>query len=145
MKTILALLMLLSPAVWAGCGIEGAHGHGGHDHGEHSHEGHDHKSMKMAEGGPAHAQDEHIGEFAEGLSDTQIAVVSVKGMVCDFCARGIEKTFKKDKAVQKVDVNLGKGIVLIAYKNSREISFDEIKEKIQANGQNAVDFQIIKI
>ena len=27
-------------------------------------------------------------------------------MVCDFCARGIEKTFYDDKEVKKVDVDL---------------------------------------
>ena len=42
------------------------------------------------------------------LKDSQIAVVNVKGMVCDFCARGIEKTFKKDTNVKKIDVDLAK-------------------------------------
>ena len=33
-------------------------------------------------------------------------------MVCDFCARGIERTLTRDKTVKKVDVDLerGKGV-----------------------------------
>ena len=66
-------------------------------------------------------------------------------MVCDFCARGIEKTFKKDKAVTKIDVDLNRGKVLIAYGASTPIDFNDIKKKILANGQNATDLQILTI
>ena len=34
-----------------------------------------------------------LEEFSSGLSASQLAVINVNGMVCDFCARGIEKTF----------------------------------------------------
>jgi predicted NUDIX family NTP pyrophosphohydrolase len=66
-------------------------------------------------------------------------------MVCDFCARGIEKTFTRDKSVLKVDVDLSGGKVLIAYGTEKNIDFEEIKMKIMSNGQNATDLQIIKI
>ena len=66
-------------------------------------------------------------------------------MVCDFCARGIEKTFMKDAAVKKIDVDLTKGKVLIAYTSDAEISFDVISQKILANGQNATGMNILKI
>ena len=83
------------------------------------------------------------------LSDEQyngdILYVYVNGLVCDFCARGIEKTFVKDKAVKRIDVDLESGKVLIAYTKDKEIDFDEIKSKILANGQNAIDFSILNI
>ena len=66
-------------------------------------------------------------------------------MVCDFCARGIEKTFKKDKSVKRVDVDLSRGKVLVAYNNSKVIDFEDIKLKIVSNGQNATDLQILDI
>ena len=66
-------------------------------------------------------------------------------MVCDFCARGIEKTFVKDKSVLKVDVDLSGGKVLIAYSLDKKINFEEIKKKILSNGQNATDLQVVKI
>ena len=47
--------------------------------------------------------------FVADLSEINVAIVGVKGMVCDFCARGIEKAFKKDKFVRKVDVDLANG------------------------------------
>ena len=65
-------------------------------------------------------------------------------MVCDFCARGIEKIFMKSGTVKKVDVDLEVGKVLIAYVNGVDISFEDIKEKITANGQTAVEMKVIK-
>ncbi len=83
--------------------------------------------------------------FLNGLSNSQVAIVNVNGMVCDFCARGIEKTFVRDGAVKKVDVDLERGKVLIAYSKEKEIDFEEIKSKILANGQNAIDFTILNM
>ena len=47
-------------------------------------------------------------------------------MVCDFCARGISKTFKKDENVKKISIDLKNGKVVIAYQNDYKISFDDI-------------------
>jgi cation transport ATPase len=74
-----------------------------------------------------------------------VAIISVSGMVCDFCARGIEKTFTRDKSVLKVDVDLSGGKVLIAYSSEKSIDFKDIKMKIMSNGQNATDLQIIEL
>ena len=49
------------------------------------------------------------------------------------------------KNVKKIDVDLSKGKVLIAYNNNQEIKFDDIKEKILINGQNAIDMTIINL
>jgi copper chaperone CopZ len=67
------------------------------------------------------------------------------GMVCDFCARGIEKTFKRDKSVTKVDVDLSKGKVLIAFDTEGPIDRAEIDRKILANGQNVTAVQMLNI
>jgi len=112
-----------------------------HEHMHHSHEGHLHE--QLVDGKKLEVDPMRFDKFVMGLKDSQIAVVNVQGMVCDFCARGIEKTFKKDKNVKKIDVDLSKGKVLIAYNNSQEIKFDDIKEKILINGQNAIDMTII--
>ena len=83
--------------------------------------------------------------FVKDLKDSKVAVVNVIGMVCDFCARGIEKTFNKDEFVRKVDVDLANGQVLIAYSADKLISQKEISELILANGQNVTGIEIIKI
>jgi copper chaperone CopZ len=114
-----------------------------HDHMHHSHEGHLHE--QLVDGKKLEVDPIRFDNFVMGLEDSQIAVVNVKGMVCDFCARGIEKTFKKDINVKKIDVDLSKGKVLIAYNNNKKIKFDDIKEKILINGQNAIDMVILNL
>jgi copper chaperone CopZ len=114
-----------------------------HEHMHHSHEGHLHE--QLVDGKKLEVDPVRFDKFVMGLKNSQIAVVNVKGMVCDFCARGIEKTFKKDKNVKKIDVDLSKGKVLIAYNNNQKIKFDDIKEKILINGQNAIDMTILDL
>ena len=133
MKRIL-LLLVFSSMTW---------GENPHDHMHNSHEGHLHE--QLVDGKKLEVDPTRFDQFVMGLKDSQIAVVNVKGMVCDFCARGIEKTFKKDTNVKKIDVDLSKGKVLIAYNNSHKIKFDDIKGKILINGQNAIDMTIINL
>ena len=110
---------------------------------QHSHEGHLHE--QLVDGKKLEVDPVRFDKFVMGLENSQIAVVNVQGMVCDFCARGIEKTFKKDKHVKKIDVDLSKGKVLIAYNNNQKIKFDDIKEKILINGQNAIDMTVLDL
>ena len=133
MKKLL-LLSIFTSVTWA---------ENPHEHMHHSHEGHLHE--QLLDGKKLEVDPVRFDKFVMGLENSQIAVVNVQGMVCDFCARGIEKTFKKDKRVKKIDVDLSKGKVLIAYNNSQEIKFDDIKEKILINGQNAIDMTIINL
>ena len=114
-----------------------------HEHMHHSHEGHLHE--QLVDGKKLEVDPVRFDKFVMGLKNSQIAVVNVQGMVCDFCARGIEKTFKKDKNVKKIDVDLSKGKVLIAYSNNKKIKFDDIKEKILINGQNAIDMTVLDL
>ncbi len=104
-----------------------------------------HNHYVYVQGEKLEVDQDRFKSFLDGLSNSQVAVVNVNGMVCDFCARGIEKTFVKDKAVKRIDVDLERGKVLIAYTKEKEIDFDEIKSKILANGQNAIDFSILNI
>ena len=77
--------------------------------------------------------------------EDQILRISVNGLVCDFCARGIEKTFKKDVGYLNIDVDLSLGKVLIAYDMSVLIDKSDVEKKILSNGQNLVDMQILSI
>ena len=133
MKKLL-LLSIFTSVTWA---------ENPHEHMHHSHEGHLHE--QLVDGKKLEVDPVRFDKFVMGLENSQIAVVNVQGMVCDFCARGIEKTFKKDKNVKKIDVDLSKGKVLIAYNNNQKIKFDDIKEKILINGQNAIDMTILDL
>ena len=132
------LLFVMIAAVYTG-----AQDHQMHDMEGHNHEGHFHDTM--VDGKLLEVNAERFDDFVLGLEGKQVAIVSVSGMVCDFCARGIEKTFSKDKTVLKLDVDLSGGKVLIAFDKDKNIDFEDIKKKILSNGQNATDLQIIKI
>ena len=73
-----------------------------------------------------------------------VAVVRVNGMVCDFCARGVEKTFAKDPDVMKIDVDLELGSVLIAYGSEAQPSARDIDKGIRSNGLDVVDIEIYR-
>ena len=105
----------------------------------HKHSGHIHETSSMEK------RVRQFDNFVEGLPQSQIAIVSVKGMVCDFCARGIEKTFRKDKTIQKIKVDLSRGKVILAYSIDKEIVREEISRNILINGQNMTDLQVITI
>ena len=64
------------------------HDHKGHVHGE------------LIDGKDLDVDPDRYQNFIKDLEDCQIAVVSVIGMVCDFCAQGLEKTFEKDRNVK---------------------------------------------
>ena len=134
MKQLLAVLLLFTSHAWAGTDEESS---------ESFHDGH--LSERVVDGENFDVDPRRFDKFVEGLSDAQVAVVSVKGMVCDFCARGIEKTFKRDPDVKKIDVDLNKGKVLIAFSSDKKIDFDDISQKILSNGQNATGLRIFNI
>ena len=50
-------------------------------------------------------------KFLDGLTNSQVAVVNVNGMVCDFCARGIKRLCER-QSCERIDVDLERGKVL---------------------------------
>jgi copper chaperone CopZ len=134
-KIIISLLLLPSLA------LAGELEHDMH----HNHDKHENHLHEMVDGQEFQLDKERFNKFVSGLSNAQIAVLSVEGMVCDFCARGIEKTFKKDAGYLNIDVDLSHGKVLIAYDMSVLIDKSDVEKKILSNGQNLVDIQILSV
>lgn len=62
--------------------------------------------------------------------------IKVNGLVCDFCARTIEKTFMRTGKVEDIEVNLGEGYVKVTTKPGAEISDEKINELINDAGYN---------
>lgn len=138
MKNIIILLLLFPSLALAGdLQVE----HNTH----HSHDGHANHLHEMVDGQEFQLDKEKFNKFVSELSNAQIAVLSVQGMVCDFCARGIEKTFEKDEGYLNIDVDLSHGKVLIAYDMSVLIDKSDVEKKILSNGQNLVDIQILSV
>ncbi len=113
----------------------------GEVHGDHTHSDGQHATTPQ----PMVIDNQKLRDLTEGRQNVKVAVISVKGMVCDFCARGLEKTFKKDSSVITLDVDLKAGMLLIVYNKNKEILFSEIKEKIIANGQEPIAMEIREI
>ena len=100
---------------------------------------------KVVDGQKLKIDSDLFDRFVRELPRSQIAIVSVSGMVCDFCARGIEKTFREDVALKKIDVDLSQGKVLLAYSINKEIIREEIGHSIMVNGQNMTGLQVITV
>jgi len=59
---------------------------------------------------------------------------TVNGMVCAFCATGIEKTFRKQPEVESVKVDLPSKQVTIKTKPGKTLSDAKIKEVVTYSG-----------
>jgi mercuric ion binding protein len=64
--------------------------------------------------------------------------VGVKGMVCAFCAQGIEKKFKAQNEVSKVEVSLANKFVKLTFKDNQSLSKEKITEILKDAGYEAV-------
>ena len=62
------------------------------------------------------------------------AIATVDGMVCDFCAQGLIKTFMKEDAVEKVDIDLTTKKVSIAMKPGKNLDDAVIKKQVDYAG-----------
>lgn len=65
-------------------------------------------------------------------------VVDVNGLVCDFCARALEKVFAKREGVAGIDVDLDNGKVTIVVKEGQIIEDTELTKLITHSGYNVV-------
>lgn len=60
--------------------------------------------------------------------------VGVKGMVCAFCAQGIERKFKAQKEVEGVKVSLENKYVELKFKDGQRLSNEKIIEILKDAG-----------
>lgn len=68
------------------------------------------------------------GALAETITTT------VNGMVCAFCATGIEKTFRKQPEVAAVKVDLHNKRVVVTTKPGKTLSDAKVKEVVSYSG-----------
>lgn len=79
---------------------------------------------------------------ADSLS--QKIKVKVNGMVCAFCAQGVKKTFKKNDAVEKIDVDLEQKVVTIDLKKGKTLNDDVVQKSITDAGFNVEKIERVK-
>ena len=63
--------------------------------------------------------------------------VGVKGMVCAFCAQGIEKKFKAEDAIESVQVSLEKKFVHLKFKPGKTLVKEKISQILKDAGYEA--------
>ena len=66
--------------------------------------------------------------------NNEILYISINGLVCDFCARSIEKLFKKKSAVKNININLEEMLVTIFLKKGETINNQIINQIITDSG-----------
>jgi copper chaperone CopZ len=67
--------------------------------------------------------------------------MTVNGLVCGFCAQGIEKTLRKNPATSDVLVSLENRLVAIATKDGTDISDAELKKALTNAGYDVKAIQ----
>lgn len=99
------------------------------DH-KHSHDGTSHSSQVKTAPKPAPGQSSAL--IGPG------AVVKVNGLICDFCAQALTKTFKKQAAVRAVQVDLNAKEVRLAFNPGQTLNDAAIGKLIKNAGYNVV-------
>ena len=64
----------------------------------------------------------------------EVLSISVNGLVCDFCARSIEKLFTKKESVKSINVNLEKMLITINLKKGMNLHNSIITKVITDSG-----------
>ena len=72
----------------------------------------------------------------ENVSCEDTINIKVNGLVCDFCARSLEKVFLKRSDVAGIKVDLGKGLVAVAMKPGSTIDDTTLTKLITDSGYN---------
>ena len=62
--------------------------------------------------------------------------VTVNGLVCDFCARALEKVFSKREEVRGIHVDLDQSLVLIAMKEGQTLDDATLTQLVTDSGYN---------
>lgn len=68
----------------------------------------------------------------------ETVTLEVKGLVCDFCARSIEKVFLKKAKAQAVKVDLDNGLVTVTMARAGALSDAQAKKLVTDSGYNLV-------
>jgi copper chaperone CopZ len=106
-------------------------------------EGHSHEGMSvkdMSEHMKHHKADDKSGKTSVGVANPDV-VVKVNGLVCDFCARSLEKTFKKTGKVSGVSVDLTAKQVRLKFALGATLDDATIRKLVKDAGYAVVDLK----
>jgi copper chaperone CopZ len=79
--------------------------------------------------------------FGTAAASAGTIEMKVNGLVCGFCAQGIEKTLRKNPATADVLVSLENKLVAISTKDGTDISDRELKKALTNAGYDVKEIQ----
>ncbi len=71
---------------------------------------------------------------AMAMESGKTVYADVNGLVCDFCARALEKVFSKQEEVSTISVDLDTKVITIELKEGQSLSEDKITQLITDSG-----------
>lgn len=74
-----------------------------------------------------------------GSASAETIKVTVNGLVCSFCATGIEKTFKKEAPVDTIKVDLDNKLVTITTKQNQTLDDKKVTTLITDAGYSVTN------
>lgn len=75
--------------------------------------------------------------------DTNTAKISVNGMVCAFCAQGIEKRITAMPEAGPLYINLSRKLVAVQPKTGQTLNIDKIRREIQEAGYEVTAVEMV--
>ncbi len=90
---------------------------------------------------PAYAQESQVPLAAEEVSRSETVLVQVNGLVCDFCARALEKVFAKRDEVASFNVDLTSKVMTLGLKPGQVLDDAAIAELVKKAGYNVVKIE----
>jgi len=75
---------------------------------------------------------------ADPAASAQTVTAKVNGLVCDFCAQAVRKVFKKQDAVESVNVDLDNGEIVLGLKAGATMDDQTIEKLIRKSGYSLV-------
>ncbi len=80
--------------------------------------------------------------IAAAAGDLQKATLRVDGLACPFCAYGVEKKLQKIEGVEKLDIKINDGLVVIYFQENAKIDKKLITQKVKEAGFTLRDISI---
>lgn len=80
-----------------------------------------------------------VGLSAAAATHATTIEMTVNGLVCGFCAQGIEKTMRRNPATDDVFVSLEHRLVAVATKPDADIADETLREALRDAGYDLVD------
>lgn len=91
-----------------------------------NHEGHNHNHEATSESSAMPSID--------GVACKDVAHIKVNGLICDFCARALEKVFGERSEVAGIKVDLDGGMVTVGMKPGMTIDKETLTKLIKDSG-----------